>query len=273
MSDYDRIAQAIQYLHTHLRQQPTLEQLATELQLSPVQLQGLFTRWAGTSPKRFLQVLTRELGKQLLDQDWSMPDASAEAAPSSSPRLHDHRVQLEGVTPGDYRRGGEALGIEHGVTETRFGLLFVASTARGICRASFLDAASADRELAALRRQWPGANLRENPASAAAVVQRMLAARQAARPLALHVQGTSFQLTVWRALLHIPAGRAVSYGKLAQAVQHPGAARAVGAAVGANPVAVLIPCHRVIQHSGAVGGYRWGTPRKLALQAWEKLQE
>jgi AraC family transcriptional regulator of adaptative response/methylated-DNA-[protein]-cysteine methyltransferase len=282
MSDYERIAAAIRYLQQQLQAQPTLEQLAAELQLSPFHVQRLFTRWAGTSPKRFLQVLTLELGKQLLDAGWPVLEASAEIGLSSSSRLHDHFVQLEAMTPGEYRRRGEGLLIEHGCADSPFGPLFMASTARGICMASFIDTAeraattaagyrgvSGEEALQELAASWPGATLQANAAAAQALASRMF---KPGAQLPLHVQGTNFQLAVWRALLRIPPGRALSYSQLAAACGKPAAARAAGTAVGANPVAVLIPCHRVIQQSGALGGYRWHPERKLALQAWERLQ-
>lgn len=201
----------------------------------------------------------------------------------SSPRLHDHFVQLEGMMPGEYRRRGAGVQIGYGSAATPFGSLFLASTARGVCMASFIEAAdegyappapgyrscSEQEAIAALEASWPGATLKPDPDRAQSLAQQMFAPDTT---LPLHVQGTNFQLAVWRALLRIPAGRAVSYGQLAMACGKPAAARAVGTAVGANPVAVLIPCHRVIQQSGAVGGYRWHPERKLALQAWERLQ-
>lgn len=283
MSDYDRIAAAIRFLQARQRAQPTLQQLAAHLQLSPFHLQRLFTRWAGTSPKRFLQVLTLELGKQLLDAGWPVLDASLEAGLSSSSRLHDHFVQLDGMTPGEYRQRGAGLQIDHGCADTHFGTLFLAATPRGICMAGFIDTTetlppmaapgfrpcSEQEAMAELARTWPAATLKANAARARALAQQLFAAGAA---LPLHVQGTNFQLAVWRALLRIPPGRAISYGQLASACGKASAARAAGTAVGANPVAVLIPCHRVIQQSGALGGYRWHPERKLALQTWEKLQ-
>lgn len=273
MSDYQRITDAIQFLRTHVREQPSLDALAAHLHLSPFHLQRLFTRWAGTSPKRFLQVVTLELGKQLLDAGWPVLDASAEAGLSSPSRLYDHFVQLDAVTPGEYRQRGAGLHIVYGSSETPLGRLFIATTPRGICQASFVAADNDAEALTQLTHDWPAASLQRNDAEAALLAQRMFApANQPRATLRLHVQGTNFQLAVWRALLNIPEGRAVSYGQLAAACGKPSAARAVGTAVGSNPVAVLIPCHRVIQQSGALGGYRWGTDRKLALQAWEKLR-
>lgn len=276
MNDYDRIAKAIHFLRGHVTEQPTLAALAAHLHLSPFHLQRLFTRWAGTSPKRFLQVMTLELGKQLLDDAWPVLEASAAAGLSSPSRLYDHFVQLEGVTPGEYRRRGEGLRIDYGVSDTPYGSLFLATTPRGICKAGFIDTVPGEAALRALQQQWPGASMHENPELSESLARRIFVTpgRQAAGEQlvpSLHVQGTNFQLAVWRALLSIPAGRAVSYGQVADAIGHPRASRAVGSAVGANPVAILIPCHRVIRDSGALGGYRWSPERKLAIQAREKI--
>lgn len=274
MSDYERIAKAIHFLQEQLPQQPGLDELAAHLHLSPFHLQRLFSRWAGISPKRFLQVLTLELGKQLLDADWPVLQASAALGLSSASRLHDHFVTLNAVSPGEYRQKGAGLTLRYGWTATPFGRLFVAASPRGICQAVFVEEGEEQATLAALRSAWPEAQLGEDARYCAALGQQILGSlsgQPAEQSVQIHVQGTNFQLAVWRALLSIPSGKAVSYGQLAAACGKPGAARATGSAVGANPVALLIPCHRVIQQSGALGGYRWGIERKLALQAWEKL--
>lgn len=272
MSDYDRIAKAIHFLQQQLPQQPGLDQLAAHLHLSPFHLQRLFTRWAGISPKRFLQVLTLELGKQLLDADWPVLQASQALGLSSASRLHDHFVTLDAVTPGEYRQQGAGLELRYGWIDSPFGTLFLAASARGVCQATFASPGAEQDSLTVLQNRWPLARLQEDTARCEALGKQILATLNGDKPpLQVHVQGTNFQLAVWRALLTIPAGKAVSYGQLAGACGKPGAARAVGSAVGANPVALLIPCHRVIQHSGALGGYRWGLERKLALQAWERL--
>ena len=274
MSDYERIAKAIRFLQEQLPQQPGLNELAAHLHLSPFHMQRLFSRWAGISPKRFLQVLTLELGKQLLDADWPVLQASAALGLSSTSRLHDHFVTLDAVSPGEYRQKGAGLTLRHGCTTTPFGRLFVAASPRGICQAVFVEEGEELATLAALRSAWPGAQLEEDSHYCAALGQQILDSlrgQPAEQSVQVHVQGTNFQLAVWRALLSIPSGKAVSYGQLAAACGKPGAARATGSAVGANPVALLIPCHRVIQQSGALGGYRWGIERKLALQVWERL--
>lgn len=272
MSDYDRIASAITYITANARSQPTLEEIAAHVHLSPFHFQRLFTRWAGTTPKRFLQVVTLELGKNLLRESGSLLEVADRLGLSSSSRLHDHFVQLEAVTPGEYRSKGKDLVIEYDEHATPFGPLFVAQTPRGVCRAAFTDADDAAAQLELLRRTWPLAAYRKNAAGTAHVAQLLTQVGRSQRPLPLHVAGTNFQVAVWRALLRIPAGTAVTYSQIAQAVGAPAAVRAAGTAIGANPVAFLIPCHRVIQQSGALGGYRWGLERKQALQAWERLR-
>ena len=273
MSDYDRIAKAIAYIAQNVTAQPTLDEIAAHVALSPFHFQRLFGRWAGTTPKRFLQVLTLELGKNLLAESGSLLEVSDRLGLSSTSRLHDHFVQLEAVTPGEYRSKGKGLVIEYGEHDTPFGPLFVAQTPRGVCRAAFTDADDAEAQLAILRRTWPLATYIQN-AQHTALVAELLAlppAEQARRPLSLHVAGTNFQVAVWRAMLRIPAGSAVTYSDIAQAVGTPAAVRAAGTAIGANPVAFMIPCHRVIQRSGALGGYRWGLERKQAMQVRERL--
>lgn len=275
-SDYDRIARAIVYVQQNVTAQPSLDELARHVNLSPYHFQRLFTRWAGTTPKRFLQVLTLELGKRLLDQQLSVLEAADAAGLSSASRLHDHFVQLEAVTPGEYKSKGAGLTITCGVSDSAFGPLFIAQTPRGICRASFLDEEDTlEDALATVRQLWPLAELvRDDKAAqqaAAALLSVCSGAAPIQQPLTLHVAGTNFQLAVWRALLRIPRGQAISYGELARQLGNARASRAVGTAVGANPVALLIPCHRVIQQSGALGGYRWGLARKQAIQVWERL--
>lgn len=273
MSDYDRIAKAILYIAQNVTAQPTLDEIAAHVALSPFHFQRLFGRWAGTTPKRFLQVMTLELGKNLLAESGSLLEVSDKLGLSSTSRLHDHFVQLEAVTPGEYRSKGEGLVIEYGEHDTPFGRLFVAQTPRGVCRAAFTDGEDAAAQLAILRRTWPLAAYVPN-ANHTRLIAELLAlppAEQARRPLSLHVAGTNFQVAVWRALLRIPAGSAVTYSDIAQAVGTPAAVRAAGTAIGANPVAFVIPCHRVIQRSGALGGYRWGLERKQAMQVRERL--
>ena len=272
MSDYDRIAKAIAYITTNVTAQPTLDDVAAHVHLSPFHFQRLFSRWAGTTPKRFLQVLTLELGKKLLEESGSLLEVSDKLGLSSSSRLHDHFVQLEAVTPGEYRAKGKDLVIEYGEHDTAFGRIFVAQTPRGVCRAAFTDEDDAETQLEVLRKTWPLATYKNSVKNTAAVASFLASAESPDRPLSLHVAGTNFQVAVWRALLRIPMASAVTYSQIAEAVGSPRAVRAAGTAIGANPVAFLIPCHRVIQQSGALGGYRWGLERKQAMQAWERLR-
>lgn len=274
MSDYARIEKAIAYLVGHVNEQPSLEDIAAQLHLSPFHFQRLFYQWAGTTPKRFLQVLTLERGKQLLQQSRSVLNVAHEIGLSGSSRLHDHFVQLEAVTPGEFKQKGLGMQIGYGVHATPFGPLLLAMTARGICRASFVDFSSLAQELTALQQDWPLSSLQQDQALTAAVVGRLFPVQQQSlhKPFCLHVSGTNFQLAVWRALLKIPSGTVVSYSELANTLGCPKSSRAVANAVAANPLAWLIPCHRVIRESGALGGYRWGVPKKQLIQTWERLQ-
>lgn len=275
MSDYDRIASAMAYLVERAIEQPSLEDIAAHVHLSPYHFQRLFCRWAGTTPKRFLQVLTLERGKGLLDNSRSLLDVSHELGLSSSSRLHDHFVQLEAVTPGEYKSRGKQVHIEYGVHATPFGPMFVAITQRGVCRAEFMDFNSLEELLDSLHNVWPLSSIRENLSSTRQAIDVFFSNDAAARhgPLSLHVSGTNFQVAVWRALLKIPTGSVASYAEVAKSLGAPRSARAVGNAIGANPVALLIPCHRVIQQSGALGGYRWGPTKKLMVQTWEKMRD
>ena len=275
MTDYDRIAKAIEFIADRVDRQPTLEEIAAHLHLSPFHFQRLFCRWAGVTPKRFLQVLTVERAKRLLAESKPLLAVSDALGLSSGSRLYDHFVQLEAVTPGEFRMRGAGLVIRFAVHATPFGPAFVAVTPRGICRFSFVDDGGVDGPLAALRAQWPLADLLEDGRPSQAVIGALFGApddRPAGRPISLHVSGTNFQVSVWKALLNIAPATLASYTQVADAVGRPQAARAVGQAVGANPVALLIPCHRVIRESGEVGGYHWGGTRKLAIQAWEQAR-
>jgi len=271
-SDFDRIAKAIGYIQRYSSQQPTLEKIAQASGLSPYHFQRLFQRWAGTTPKRFLQVLTLEHAKNVLLDSSSMLETSATVGLSSGSRLYDHFVQLEAVTPGEYKRKGEGMLIEYGSGQTPFGPAFIGVTERGICCFEFIDRTPAKnlRNLVAL---WPNANIREHQGRAKKVLDAIFSkTAKDACPLPVLVRGTNFQVSVWRALLRIPSGQVTSYGQVAEAIGSPRAARAVGTAVGDNPVAVLIPCHRVIRQSGALGDYHWGSVRKHMLLAREAAQ-
>lgn len=275
MSDYIRIEKAMTYMSEHVSSQPSLEDVAAHVHLSPFHFHRVFCKWAGTTPKRFLQALTLERSKRMLKEEGSLMDVSLRMGLSGGSRLYDHFVKLEAVTPGEYRNGGQGITIQYGVNETPFGKIFVAMTPRGVCRIEFLGSRSADEILVDIGKDWPKASLAQNN-NATNYVANVLFSRLKdgeSNPLSLHVMGTNFQVAVWRALLRIPPGQLASYSQIANALGYPKASRAVGNAVGSNPVAMLIPCHRVIQKSGALGGYRWGSTKKEMIQAWEFLHE
>ena len=270
MSDYARIADAIRFIASQVERQPTLDEIAAHVHLSPFHFQRLFSRWAGVTPKRYLQVLTLERAKALLQESRPLLEVADTLGLSSGSRLYDHFVQLEAVTPGEYKQRGAGLVIDHGVHDTPFGQAFVALTPRGVCNFSFLDEKTPEVPLTTLAHSWPEARLQEAPSRTQGVIHTMFDGSKAPdRPISLHVSGTNFQISVWRALLQIPPAKVVSYAQVANAVGNPKAARAVGLAVGANPVALMIPCHRVIQQNGKLGGYHWGETRKQAIHAWE----
>ena len=269
-SDYDRIAEAIEYLADHVERQPSLDDVARHLHMSPFHFQRIFSRWAGVTPKRFLQVLTVERAKGLLDKARPLLEVTTAVGLSSGSRLHDHFVSLEAMTPGEFKSGGVALRIDYGVHETPFGPALLAATQRGVCSFTFVDDSDDVAALAGLLAQWPNAQFHRQRARTGEIVRTMFESPKiATQPLSLHVTGTNFQVNVWRALVQLAPTELTSYSRVAKAVGRPSAARAVGQAVGANPVALLIPCHRVIQETGQIGGYHWGVQRKLAIHAWE----
>jgi len=260
--NYSRVADAIRYLDESASSQPSLERVAASAGLSPAHFQRLFKRWAGVSPKRFLQYATAEHARRLLAESRPVLDAAFEAGLSGPGRLHDLTVHVHAMTPGEVRRAGDGVTIRYGGHDTPFGRAIVGVTERGVCALQFGDA------LEDVRRRWPRARFVRDDSAAAEVGARLFDGGA----VSLDVRGTNFQIRVWEALLCVPPGAAVSYGELARRVGAPRAARAVGSAVGANPVAVLIPCHRVLRGTGAFGGYRWGAERKRALLAWESAR-
>jgi AraC family transcriptional regulator of adaptative response/methylated-DNA-[protein]-cysteine methyltransferase len=271
-SDYARIEQALRTLQTHHREQPSLGELAAAAGLSEFHFQRLFQRWAGISPKRFCQVLTVTEAKRMLAESRSLLDTSHAVGLSGPSRLHDLFLSVEGMTPGEYKAKAAGITLHWGVEDTPFGPALFASLGGRLCALSFLEAADPERAFTELRARWPEATLEAAPAAVRPLAEAF-AARLAGRtdqPLGLVLKGTPFQLRTWEALLRIPAGHALTYGDVARLVGAPGAARAVGAAVGANPIAALIPCHRVIQSTGALGDYHWGAPRKAALLGVER---
>jgi AraC family transcriptional regulator of adaptative response/methylated-DNA-[protein]-cysteine methyltransferase len=271
-SDFSRVAEAIRFLAERARQQPSLAELAQRAGLSEFHFQRLFQRWAGVSPKRFLQFLTLQEARPLLLESRSLLEASLELGLSSPSRLHDLFLTLEHMTPGQFKERARGLTLAWSTLATPFGLALLAALDGRLCALSFLDEGGEAAALDGLRQRWPEAGFRRDPEGLAPLAQELGSRFQGgpAGPLSLLLKGTPFQLQVWEALLRIPEGRVLAYGDLARGLGDPGAGRAVGGAVGRNPVAFLIPCHRVIQASGALGEYHWGAQRKRAILAWER---
>ena len=267
--DYVRIERAIRFLNANHLHRPTLDEIAAHVHLSPFHFERLFQRWAGTSPKRFLQHLTKERAKALLRESRSLLDAAYESGLSSVGRLHDLFVSCEAVTPGEYKRRGAGLTIRYGFHPTPFGECLLARTDRGVCDLRFLQEKSKRHAQEEFRTEWSGADFVEDEKGTTTVCKRLFSGNRPHTPFHLHLRGTNFQLKVWQALLTIPSGNLVSYGDLASLIGAPKASRAVGSAVGKNPIAYLIPCHRVIQSLGIIGNYRWGPARKQAMIARE----
>ncbi len=276
MNDYERVARVIRYLDEHHTEQPDLAELARCVRLNPFHFHRLFSRWAGVTPKDFLQCLTLAHVKQLLHEGNSVLDTALAAGLSGPGRLHDLCVSLESASPGEVKSGGPAWKITAGFAESPFGNCLVAEGPRGICHLSFVETGMENAAWSDLRKDWPTAQWRRNDSAAARIVGRIFAfpTVQNRHPsLRAFVNGTAFQVRVWRALLQVPPGQLTTYGRLAEAAGHPAAARAVGTAVGQNPLACLIPCHRVIRETGVMGNYRWGSTRKRVLVAWESARE
>jgi AraC family transcriptional regulator of adaptative response/methylated-DNA-[protein]-cysteine methyltransferase len=268
-TDYERIERAIRYMEENYQHQPGLKELARGTGLSEFHFQRLFRRWAGISPKRFVQYLTAGHAVRMLRESRTNLEAAYDSGLSGGGRLHDLLVNFHAVTPGELKRAGAGLTIQYGFHSSPFGECLIAVTARGICHLGFV---SADRRAATaeLAAEWPRARLEEAPRVTAPLTRRLFTRINSHAPgIDLHMRGTNFQIKVWEALLRIPTGGVVSYEDLARHIHAPRAVRAVANAVAHNPVAFLIPCHRVIRKSGALGGYRWGETRKKALLAWE----
>jgi AraC family transcriptional regulator of adaptative response/methylated-DNA-[protein]-cysteine methyltransferase len=269
LTNYERIARAIEYLKMNFKRQPSLEEVAENVYLSPFHFQRMFTEWAGVSPKKFTQYLSVEYAKALLkEKQASLFDTALETGLSGTGRLHDLFMKIEGMTPGEYKNGGEALSINYSFAESPFGPLILAATTKGLCYLAFEE----DRDLAFrhLHAQFPNARFQQ--------VLDMIQQNalyfftqdwNTLEQVKLHLKGTPFQLKVWEALLHIPMGELSSYGKVADTANAERAYQAVGTAVGRNPVAFLIPCHRVIKSNGEFGEYHWGSTRKMAMIGWE----
>lgn len=261
--NYNRVAKAIAFINVNFKKQPGLEEIAEKVHLSPFHFQRLFTDWAGVSPKKFLQYVSIQHAKQKLKEK-----STNATGLSGTGRLHDLFIKVEGMTPGEYKNGGKNLFINYSYRKTPFGEVLIASTSKGICHMAFLE--NQEEAYKVLQNQFPNAHLQQE-------VDQM---QQNAlyiftqdwnklNQIKLHLKGTEFQLKVWEALLKIPLGQLSTYGSIAEMIDKPKASRAVGTAIGTNPVAFLIPCHRVIQTGGKFGGYMWGTTRKIAIIGWE----
>lgn len=268
-NNFSRIAEAISYIKDNFKTQPGLDEIAEKIHLSPFHFQRLFTEWAGVSPKKFLQYISVEHAKNILkDKQATLFDAAFETGLSGTSRLHDLFINIEGMTPGEFKNGGENLSINYSYAESPFGNILVASTSKGICHMAFTD--NEQEALGALQMNFPNAKYKQM----VDLIQQnalyiFMHDWSKLNQIKLHLKGTDFQLKVWETLLKIPMGQLSTYGNIAKQISIPGASRAVGSAIGNNPVAFLIPCHRVIQSSGTLGGYMWGTTRKTAIIGWE----
>ncbi|MFA7584423.1 MAG: methylated-DNA--[protein]-cysteine S-methyltransferase [Proteiniphilum sp.] len=270
--DYYRIAEAIEYIRSNFRKQPGLDEVAAQVHLSPFHFQRLFSEWAGTTPKKFLQYISLEHAKQLLkEQQATLFDTAFETGLSGTGRLHDLFIGIEGMTPAEYKNGGKNLLISYSFGDSPFGKVVVASTSKGICYMAFVEEETTVPE--DLKRRFPRAVYQMksdlNQQNALSIFQSDWSRLS---DIKLHLKGTPFQLKVWEALLKIPMGKLSTYGRIAAQIGNVGASRAVGTAIGSNPVSFLIPCHRVIQSSGNMGGYMWGTIRKTVMIGWENVQ-
>lgn len=267
--NYNRIAEAIDYIKVNFKEQPSLNDIAEKVHLSPFHFQRLFTDWAGVSPKKFMQYMSIEYAKQLLkNKQTTLFDTAYQTGLSGTSRLHDLFINIEGMTPGEFKNGGESLSISYSFAESPFGNIIVASTQKGICHMAFFD--NKDEAFAKLKSRFPNANYNQmvdnSQQNALFIFQHDWTKLHQIR---LHLNGTPFQLKVWETLLKIPLGNLSTYGTIAKKIDKPKASRAIGTAIGNNPIAFLIPCHRVIQSTGDVGGYMWGNTRKSAIIGWE----
>ena len=267
--NYDRIAKAIEYIKENFKSQPNLDEIADKVHISQSHFQRMFTDWAGTSPKKFLQFISIEHAKKILKEEQAtLFDTAYETGLSSTSRLHDLFVNIEGMTPMEYKNGGKNLQINYSFAESPFGSLIVASTSKGICYMAFEN--NEETALKNLLNKFPNATFHRKldlmQQNALFIFQNDWSKLN---KIKLHLKGTDFQLKVWESLLKIPMGGLSTYGRLAESIGNPNASRAVGTAIGSNPVAYLIPCHRVIQSTGNFGEYMWGSTRKTAIIGWE----
>lgn len=273
--DYQRIALAIQYIEENASSQPSLAEIADSIHLSEYHFQRLFQRWVGISPKRFLQHITKEYAKQLLRESESVLDTSYQTGLSSPGRLHDLLVTWEAMSPGEYKNRGAGMQIIYGIHPSPFGECLIAKSERGICQLSFVDQDNPAKTISELEEKWPLAELIESKAVTDEMNTRLwehFEGNMTTKPLPIILRGTNFQLKIWEALLRIQPGAIVTYQDIAVQVGLPRASRAVGNAVGSNPIPVIIPCHRVIRKNGEFGNYRYGATRKKALFGWEQAK-
>ena len=266
---YDLMAAAIRYIESRSDRQPSLEEVAGAIGLSPTHFQRVFSQWVGVSPKRYLQHLTLTRAKALLDAEASVLDTTYACGLSGPSRLHDLFLRWEAMTPGEYARHGEGLSIVWGWFDSPFGEALAMGTERGLCGLAFAAEAGREATFADMRGRWPAARFRED---AEALAPWVRAAFGGGGEVPLQLIGAPFQIKVWEALLAVPAGEVTTYSEIAARIGRPKAVRAVGTAVGRNPLAWLIPCHRVLRRDGALGGYHWGLPLKRAMLAWESAR-
>lgn len=269
--NYNRIAKAIAFIQANFKQQPSLEEIAEHVHLSPFHFQRLFQEWAGTTPKKFLQYISLQYAKKILQESKSIEVATYETGLSSSSRLHELFIKIESMTPAEFKNAGAALNIYYSKQSTPFGEICIGSTEKGICHIAFIE--EHEDPIHGLQRNFANAQIiRQEMSIHQEVIHFYTNTATLSSPLHLHLKGTSFQLKVWEALLKIPQGQLQTYGDIAQRIGNPKSSRAVGTAIGRNPIAFLIPCHRVIQTSGLFGGYMWGQIRKTAIIAWENAK-
>jgi AraC family transcriptional regulator of adaptative response/methylated-DNA-[protein]-cysteine methyltransferase len=273
-ADYDVVRRAIGHIRGHWREQPEIDAIAEAAGVTPTELHHLFRRWAGLTPKAFLQALTLDGARQLLRDSASVLDATYEVGLSGPGRLHDLFVTHEAMSPGEWKTGGEGLTIRFGFHPSPFGSALVMATERGLAGVAFADPGEEPAALADMKARWPRAAYVEDSARTAVVAKRIFdqSQWQQSQPLRVVLIGTDWEVRVWEALMQIPMGRLVTYSDIAGKVRSPAAARAVGAAVGKNPVSFVVPCHRVVGKSGELTGYHWGITRKRAMLGWEAGQ-
>lgn len=274
LRDYDSVRRAIAFISGQWRRQPEIEAIAEAAGLTPDELHHLFRRWAGLTPKAFMQALTLDHAKRLLRDSASVLDAALESGLSGPGRLHDLFVTHEAMSPGEWKTGGAGMTLRYGFHPSPFGIAVVIASRRGLAGLAFADAGEEQPALADMVSRWPRARYVEDTAGTAALAQRVFDKTlwHADRPLRVVLIGTDFEVRVWETLLAIPMGRAVSYSDIADRITRPKASRAVGAAVGKNPISFVVPCHRALGKSGALTGYHWGITRKQAMLGWEAGQ-